>query len=161
MIQKNRFFRRTLRVLEKKILSNSAIVKKIDQNTKNEDIENKIPDVSGLVTTAALIAKTIEIEYKILDITNLASKAGFNARSTEVKNKIPDITNLATKTALDTKATEIGNKALIPHVLLLPLNLIDQQKISSDTIMRKATKNLATESQLYDAFDIQTKIEEK
>ena len=30
MIQKNRFFRRTLRVLEKKILSNSAIVKKID-----------------------------------------------------------------------------------------------------------------------------------
>ena len=97
MIQKNRFFRRTLRVLEKKILSNSAIVKKIDQNTKNEDIENKIPDVSGLVTTAALIAKTIEIEYKILDITNLASKAGFNARSTEVKNKIPDITNLANK----------------------------------------------------------------
>ena len=77
------------------------------------------------MTTIVPKTKVIEIENEIPDINDLATGAAMNTNAAWVENKIPDITNLATKTALDTKATEIGNKALIPHVLLLPLNLID------------------------------------
>ena len=51
------------------------MVKKIYFNTKITGIENKIPSVTGLVTTAALNTKATEIEYKISDINNLAAKA--------------------------------------------------------------------------------------
>ena len=77
------------------------------------------------MTTIVPNTKVIEIENEIPDINDLATGAAMNTNAAWVENKIPDITNLATKTALDTKATEIGNKALIPHVLLLPLNLMD------------------------------------
>ena len=42
-----------------------------------------------------------------------------------VQRKIPGITNQANKAALNTKVAESDTKYLIPHVLLLPLNLID------------------------------------
>ena len=50
-----------------------------------EDVENKIRDISGLVTNAA-----------------------FNAKNGEVKNKIPTISGLVTNTALNAKIDQIG-----------------------------------------------------
>ena len=64
-------------------------------NTKSTEIENKIPSITGLVTTTAL-----------------------NATATYTKNKIPDIITLATKAALNAKAAAI-------EILIIPWNLAD------------------------------------
>ena len=46
---------------------------KTDYNTKITEIENKIPDISGLATKTALAT----VENKIPSITNLATKTAF------------------------------------------------------------------------------------
>ena len=40
---------------DKNIVNISGIVKKTDQNTKTTEIESKIPSISGLATTAAVV----------------------------------------------------------------------------------------------------------
>ena len=50
-----------------------------------------------------------ELENKIPDISGLVKKTNYNTKITELKNKIPDISNLATKTAL----TAVENKILL------------------------------------------------
>ena len=50
-----------------------------------EDVENKIRDISGLVTNTV-----------------------FNAKNGEVKNKIPTVSGLATNTAFNAKIDQIG-----------------------------------------------------
>ena len=42
--------------VRKKILDTSKLVKKLDYNAKTSELENKIPGISGLVTTSALSA---------------------------------------------------------------------------------------------------------
>ena len=54
-------------------------------------------------------AKIKDIEDKVPDITNLATTAALNGKTNEVKGKIPSITNLATTTGL----TALGNQKLI------------------------------------------------
>ena len=49
------------------------------------------------------------IEDKILDITNLVTNTTLNAKLNEVKKEIPNITNLATTTALTAVQNEIPN----------------------------------------------------
>ena len=68
--------------MENKILHTSGLVKKTDYS-KITEIEDKIPDVSNLVTKTAL---------------------------TTVENKIPSVSSLVKKTDYDTKVTEIENK---------------------------------------------------
>ena len=41
-----------------------------------------------------------EIENKIPDTSGLVEKTDYNSKITEIEGKIPDISNLATKTAL-------------------------------------------------------------
>ena len=50
-------------------------VKKTDYNIENTEIENEIPNVTGLGTTAALNTIATDIENKIPDIINQATKA--------------------------------------------------------------------------------------
>ena len=96
---------------------------KTKYSTDKTKLENKIPDISGLVTKAQLnvvenkiprgsdlVTKNdfISIENKIPNTSNIASKSDLTA----VENKIPNISNLATKTALATvenKIPEISN----------------------------------------------------
>ena len=56
----------------------------------NSEIQNKIPDTSGLVKKTDHNVKITEIESKIPSITGLAT----NAALTVVENKIPNIINL-------------------------------------------------------------------
>ena len=56
--------------LENKIPDTSGLVKKLDYNAKITEIENKTPSISGLGTNAALT----EIEYKIPNISSLVKK---------------------------------------------------------------------------------------
>ena len=103
--------------LENKIPDTSGLVKKTDYNTKIIEIEGKIHDISNLATKTALTT----VENKILDINNLATKTTL----TTVEMKIPDINNLATKTAL----TTVENK--IPDVNSIVKKTNYSTKISS------------------------------
>ena len=88
--------------LENKIPNISGLVEKTDYNTKITEIEDKIPDISGLATKTALTT----VENKIPSITNLVTKTPL----TTVENKIPSISGLVKKTDYNTKITDIENK---------------------------------------------------
>ena len=76
-----------LRISQKK--SNTRkLVKKTDHKTKITDIENKIPSVTGLVTTAALNTVVTKIKKKIPDKNNRATKAGLNTKATDIEKNI-------------------------------------------------------------------------
>ena len=55
------------------------------------EIENKIPIIANLATTAALNAKVNEVKNKISNITNIATTT---AALTAVENKIPNVSYL-------------------------------------------------------------------
>ena len=59
-------------------------------DTDKSELENKIPDTSGLVKKTDSKAKITEIEGKIPDISNLAIKTAL----TTVENEIPDVSSL-------------------------------------------------------------------
>ena len=85
------------------------VVKKPDYNAKIFELGNKMPDISHLSTKTALIT----VENKIPNISGLVKETDYSAKITEIESKIPDISNLATKTAL----TTVENK--MPHVTSL------------------------------------------
>ena len=87
--------------MENKIPNTSDLAKKTDYNTKITEIENKIPDISGLATKTALTT----VENKIPSINNLATKTAL----TTVENKIPSISGLVKKTDYNTQITDIEN----------------------------------------------------
>ena len=70
------------------------------------ELENKIPDTSGLVKKTDYNTKITEIEGKIPDTSNLATKTAL----TTVENKRPDVSGLVKKEDYNTKITEIENK---------------------------------------------------
>ena len=82
---------------------------KTNYNTEVIELENKIPNTSGLVKKTDHNTKITEIENKIPDISGLATKTGL----TTVENKIPSITNLATKTAMTTVENKISISGLV------------------------------------------------
>ena len=59
------------------------MIKKTDYNRKITEIENKIPSVTGLVTTVTCSKNTTEIENKIDDVANLAKKNALSTKTTE------------------------------------------------------------------------------
>ena len=58
----------------------SDAVKKDIYNAKIKNIEDKIPDVTNLVTNTTLNVKINEIKNEISDITNLATNTTLNAK---------------------------------------------------------------------------------
>ena len=56
-------------------------------NTKIGDVENEIPNVSGLATTAPLNTKIGEVENKIPDVSKLVKKADYDAKITDIEGK--------------------------------------------------------------------------
>ena len=62
------------------------LLKKKDYNTKISEIERKIPNINGLVTTFALTA----IENKITDDINVAKKTDYDAKITDNEKKVAD-----------------------------------------------------------------------
>ena len=70
-------------------IDTSGLVKKTDYNIKITEIEDKIPDISGLATKTALTT----VENKIPSINNVAIKTALAT----VENKIPSISGLVKK----------------------------------------------------------------
>ena len=87
-------------------IDSSDFVLKTKYNTDKTELENKIPNTSGLVKKTNYNTKITELENKIPDISNLATKTAL----TTVENKIPDVSSLVKKTDYNTKVTEIENK---------------------------------------------------
>ena len=56
--------------------------------------ENKIPEISGLVSTAALNTKVGKVENKISNTSELATTTVLKTKNDEVDNKIPDVNGL-------------------------------------------------------------------
>ena len=59
---------------KKKIPNTSRLVKKSDYNAKISELENKIPSISGLVTTSALTS----VENKIPSVSSLVKKSAYD-----------------------------------------------------------------------------------
>ena len=81
--------------LEKKIPGATTLIHKNQYNTdkrnfekKIRDLQNKTPDVSGLVTATVLITK---IENKIPDTSSLGTTALLNTKIGDVEYKIFDV----------------------------------------------------------------------
>ena len=66
---------------------------KTKHNTDKTELENKIPDTSGLVKKTNYNTKITELENKIPDISNLATKTALTA----IENEIPSVSNLVKK----------------------------------------------------------------
>ena len=62
-------------IVEKKV-DTRDLVKKADYNAKITEIEGKIPNIPGLVTTAVFNA----VESKILGVSNLVKKTNCNEK---------------------------------------------------------------------------------
>ena len=82
-------------------IDTSNFVIKTNYNTKITELENRIPDISNLVTKNAWRT----IENKIPDISNLATKAAL----TIVENKIPNTNSLVRKSDYNKKIIGVEN----------------------------------------------------
>ena len=98
--------------LERKILDATTWIQIYQYNTDKQyleekigDVDKKIPDVSGLVTT-----KIGEFGIKIPDPSSLVTTTVLNKKIKEGKSKIPDASGLIKKTNFDAKISEIKKK---------------------------------------------------
>ena len=73
------------------------------------EVENKIPDVSDLVATAAFNTKVCEAETKTPGIIGLATTSVLNKKIEEVENKI-HVTGVVKKTVCDATISDIEGK---------------------------------------------------
>ena len=65
-------------------IDTSGLVKKTDYNTKISEIEDKIPDTSGLATKTALTT----VGNKTPSISGLVKKTDYNTEITDIENKL-------------------------------------------------------------------------
>ena len=85
---------------------------KTKYDTDKTELENKIPDTSGLIKkqqqqkNTDYNAKITEIESKIPSISGLATTSALNA----VENKIPNVSTLAKKQIITQKLLKMKKK---------------------------------------------------
>ena len=118
---------------------------------ETQDVNEKIPNTSGLVNKTHLSTKIIAIANKILNTTGLVTTVALKTKVTEIENKIPDISNLATKASLNTKATTIEKK--IPNInsFITAPEFNRLTKISFDTRMKETKKSLARKTEVIES----------
>ena len=84
-------------------------------NTKISEVENKIPDTSGLVTTTVLNTEISEVENKIVSVSGLVKKTDYDAKIKDIEGKYftTDDYNKFTSDILDVKIKqrELVNKS--------------------------------------------------
>lgn len=61
--------------------------KKNDVEKDIENVENKVPKISGVLTSFPLNTKAIEIENKWADMIHLGTNANLNQKVSGVENK--------------------------------------------------------------------------
>ena len=124
--------------MTRKFLDVTDLVKK-----KLNELQNKIPDISGLATKTALTA----VENKIPDVSSLVKKTNYDTKICELEKKLTDhnhdkyITNpefntlaadvfnsrlaqanLITKTDFDAKSSDLKSPQINQNTYLLKMN---------------------------------------
>ena len=105
------------------------VVKKTDYNAKITEIENKISDISNLVTKTALTS----IENKIpniggLDISTLIKNSGYDTKISEIEKKYVSKTGFDSKLA---QANEITKRNFDSKIIELENNIKKLQTFDS------------------------------
>ena len=108
-------------------------------NTKLSEVENKIPDVSGLVNAPVLSAKIREVENKIPDVSGLVKETDFDAKISDIEVKYLTASDY-NKYMSDILSTKIIEKGLVDK------SSISNLKKNSDLNTKVAT--LATKAEL-------------
>ena len=95
--------------LENKIPDTSGLVKKTDYNIKITDIESKISDVSNWVNKTDYITKVAEIENKLNNYNHnkYIDTSEFNKLAADAFNPRIARANLITKTDFDAKLSSL------------------------------------------------------
>ena len=65
------------------VIDTSGLVKKTDYDNKITEIEDKIPRITGLVTTAALNA----VMNEITNVSDLVKRTDYNAKIADIESK--------------------------------------------------------------------------
>ena len=105
------FLKKLSEIVDKSVHKKSEYnTDKQDLNQRVENVENKIPDVSKLVTNTAFNTKIEDVKNKIPEFSSLVTNTAFNTKIGEVENKIQDVNRLATDTDFNTKIGEGKNK---------------------------------------------------
>ena len=116
---------------------------KTNYDRDKSEIENKIPDTSGLVKKTDCNAKITEIEGKIQSTSSLAT----NAALTTVENKIPNISSLVKKKQIITQKLLKLKKKLTDHNLSKYITSPEFNNLATDVfIARLAQANLITKT---------------
>ena len=114
-------------------------------DTKIDNLELKVSDVSGLLQVSSFYSKVNELEIKIKtaenkpNINNLATKSSVTA----VENKIPDVNGLVKKTDYATEITSLKNDYATKAILDRKINDLKSQYISDEVkkVDDKVVKN--------------------
>ena len=115
-------------------IDSTKYVKKSDYDTKIDNLELKLSDVSGKLNTSDFNSKVSELENKIRsaesipDITNLATKSSITA----VKNKIPDVKDFVKKTDYATEITSIKSDYVTKAALTSQLNDLKRTHLADE-----------------------------
>ena len=88
-------------------LVKNAVVKKTDYDKLVAKVNN------GFVLKAKYDKDKSELENKIPDTSGLVKNTDYNTKTTDVENQIPDVSGLATKTAL----TTVQNKPSVSNLV--------------------------------------------
>ena len=76
------------------------------------DVDKKIPEVSGVVTTTVLDTKIGEVENQIPDTGALVTTTVLDTKIGEVQKKIPYVSGFVKKADYNTKILDFGKKYL-------------------------------------------------
>ena len=135
-----------IKQLENKIPDTSGLVKKTDYNTKITKIEGKIPNVRNFAAKTALTT----VENKIPDDSSLVKKTDYNKKITEIKKNLNDHNHgkYITTPEFNTLAADVFNARLAQANLVAKTNF-DNSVLSLDSkIAANKTKNESIENEI-------------
>ena len=133
--------------IDKKYLRLVVWLKKTDFSCKFNEIESKIPSISGLATNTALTA----VKNKILDVSSLVKKTDYNAKISEIENKVKDHNHdkYITTPEFNTMATDVFNERLAAQTYLIRKPEFDFKLDEiSDRVTKSKPKHLLVENEL-------------
>ena len=123
------------------------MVKKTDFNSKINEVESKIPSISGLAANPALTA----VENKIPDVSSLVKKTDYNTKISEIEHKVNDHNHdkYITTPEFNTLAADVFKARLAAQTDLIRKPEFDSKlKEISDRITKNKTKHLLVENEL-------------
>ena len=145
MVQKNEYNAK-VKNIEDKIPDITNLVTRTIPNTKINEDKNEIPSISGLTTTSSLTA----VENKIPYVSNLVKKTDYNTKVNEIKKKITDHKHNKYITTLEFNKLTAENFAarLVQADLVTNTDFDNKLPDLNRKIVSNKTKHLVIENEL-------------